>query len=127
VSAPSWTPPTPPTQPTSPSNGLQDQLRLTAGSDTPFELPHYDDESFTATRRALLELSKGLPGYNKAFGRRNEVDPVRHLIGTASGWGGLPEQEAYYVNVNQPMLNPPAGWAFGLILGGRARRSHRSR
>ena len=24
---------------------------------------------------------------------------MRHLIGTASGWGGLPEQEAFYLNV----------------------------
>ena len=31
------------------------------------------------------------------FGRKEAVDPVRHLLGTAAGWGGLPEQEAFYV------------------------------
>jgi hypothetical protein len=33
------------------------------------------------------------------FGRKADVDPVRHLLGTAWGWGGLPEEEAYYINV----------------------------
>ena len=28
---------------------------------------------------------------------------MRHLIGTAAGWGGLPEHEAFYVNV-EPRL-----------------------
>lgn len=33
------------------------------------------------------------------FGARDQVQAVRHLIGTAGGWGGLPEHEAYYVGV----------------------------
>jgi hypothetical protein len=35
----------------------------------------------------------------KAGGRRDEVDPVRHLIGTASAWGLNPDKEAVYLNV----------------------------
>jgi hypothetical protein len=30
---------------------------------------------------------------------KNEVDPVRHLIGATSAWGGNPEQDALYLNV----------------------------
>jgi hypothetical protein len=81
-------------------NALQDQLRVQAGSAEPFVVPDYDEDSLTATRQALLELAKGLGGFDRAFGRREAVDPVRHLIGSAAGWGGLPEEEAYYVNVN---------------------------
>ena len=33
------------------------------------------------------------------FGTRDRVDPVRHLIGTAAGWGGNPEKDAFYPNV----------------------------
>jgi hypothetical protein len=33
------------------------------------------------------------------FGPRAQVDPVRHLIGTALHWGGNPEDEATYLNV----------------------------
>ena len=81
-------------------NALQDQLGVRAGSEEPFVMPDYDDTSFTATRQALLELAKGIGGFDHAFGATDHVDPVRHLIGTAAGWGGLPEQEAFYVNVN---------------------------
>ena len=40
------------------------------------------------------------------FGARDEVDPVHHLIGTAFGWGGLPETEAFYILDGEPR---PAG------------------
>jgi len=33
------------------------------------------------------------------FGDRSEVDPVRHLIGSAMLWGGLPEKDALYLNI----------------------------
>jgi hypothetical protein len=33
------------------------------------------------------------------FGTRDDVDPVRHLIGSAMGWGGNPEEDALYLNV----------------------------
>ncbi len=37
---------------------------------------------------------------------KEDVDPDRHLLGTAWGWGGLPEEEAYYLNVEP---NLPVG------------------
>jgi hypothetical protein len=81
-------------------NALQDQIQVTAGSNQPFDLPDYDEKSFTATRTALLQLARGLDGFDRAFGSRESVDPVRHLVCTAAGWGGLPEQEARYLNVD---------------------------
>jgi hypothetical protein len=32
-------------------------------------------------------------------GARDEVDPVRHLIATATAWGGNPNRDTVYVNV----------------------------
>lgn len=81
-------------------NALQDQLELRAGSEVTFEMPDYDTDSLDATRAPLLALAGGVEGYDRTFGRREDVDPVRHLLGTAAGWGGLPEQEAFYVNVS---------------------------
>src|SRR5690606_2750465 len=81
-------------------NALQDQLLLEAGEATPFDPPGYDPESMDSTRRALLRLAGGIEGFARTFGRREDVDPVRHLLGTAAGWGGLPETEAFYVNVS---------------------------
>jgi hypothetical protein len=87
-------------------NALQDQFSLQASSARPFVMPAYDQTSFDATRAALLELAKGLGSFEHAFGAKNEVNPVLHLIGTAAGWGGLPDREAVYVNVNPGL---PAG------------------
>ncbi|GAA0413628.1 DUF1214 domain-containing protein [Leifsonia naganoensis] len=80
-------------------NALQDQLRITAPSASAFEPPEVDEASLTETRDALLALAKGLPDYSGAFGTRDQVDPVHHLIATASAWGGLPATEATYINV----------------------------
>ena len=79
---------------------LQDGLGLVAASATPFTPPTYEMASLDATRAALLRLAAGIQGFAGAFGARGDVDPVRHLIGTAAGWGGLPEHEATYVNVD---------------------------
>lgn len=79
---------------------LQDQLALAARSARPFELPDYDRTSLDETRSALLALARNLTGFDRMFGARDEVDPVRHLIGTAAGWGGLPSSEASYIGVD---------------------------
>lgn len=77
-------------------NALQDQLALTSGSTTPFSMPDYDTASFDATRNALLELARGLDDFSGAFGARDQVNPIQHLIASAAGWGGLPVTEAFY-------------------------------
>ncbi len=82
---------------------LQDQIQIAAGSDEPFVLPDYDKTSYEATLEAILDLAKGLKRYTKTFGSKEEVNPVHFLIGTASAWGGLPDNAAQYINV-QPNL-----------------------
>lgn len=81
-------------------NALQDGFALEAASAEPYEPPEWDEASLTETRQALLTLARGIGGFAGAFGARDEVDPVHHLIGTAAGWGGLPTSEAFYVNVD---------------------------
>ena len=71
-------------------NALQDEFKLVANSSKPFEAPAVDAASFDATRKAILELAKHLGGFDHAFGAKADVDPIRHLLGTAAGWGGLP-------------------------------------
>jgi hypothetical protein len=81
------------------ANAVQDGLELSATSAEPLQLPDYDEESLTTVRNALKELGRTLNGTSGMFGTREAVDPVRHLIGTAIGWGGLPEEEAFYETV----------------------------
>ena len=40
-----------------------------------------------------------MPDFKKAFGTKEEVDPIRHLIGPALEWGGNPDKDATYLNV----------------------------
>jgi hypothetical protein len=94
-------------------NALQDRFGVEARSSKPFELPDYDTTSFDATRAALLELAKHSAGFEHSFGKRSEVDPVRHLISTAAGWGGLPDSEARYEGI---LPNRPVG-AYELTVG----------
>ena len=84
-------------------NRLQDQITLEAESAKPFEPPDYDTAALDSTREALLELARGLSSFDHAFGAKSYVDPVRHLLGTAAGWGGLPDEEARYIGV-EPRL-----------------------
>ncbi|MCS4277576.1 hypothetical protein M2390_002785 [Mycetocola sp. BIGb0189] len=85
------------------ANRVQDGFAASAGAARAFELPDYEPESLTRTRDALLELGRGFAGFDRAFGPSDEVDPIRHLIGAATGWGGLPESEAYYINVDDSL------------------------
>jgi hypothetical protein len=80
-------------------NALQDHFMVDARSSQPFEMPDYDTQSFDETRSAVLELAKHSAGFEHAFGSKEQVEPIRHLLGTAAGWGGLPDQEARYVSV----------------------------
>ena len=80
-------------------HALQDQLKIEAASARPYAHPDYNEASYQATYRALLELSRGVPDTWRMFGKKEEVSEVRHLLGTAFGWGGLPIKEAYYLNV----------------------------
>jgi|SoimicmetaTmtLPB_FD_contig_61_764236_length_1602_multi_2_in_0_out_0_1 hypothetical protein len=78
-------------------NALQDRFAVTSTGARPFAPSDYDPQSLDSTRSSLLDLAKNIGGFDRAFGCRGEVDPVRHLLGAAAGWGGLPEHEAYYV------------------------------
>ena len=79
---------------------LQDRLVLEVAGDRTFVPPDYDTASLDRTRRALLALAADMTSFERSFGRREHVDPVHHLIGTAAGWGGLPDAEATYVGVS---------------------------
>lgn len=79
---------------------LQDQIELVSSSAESFAYPDYDATSFDETRNALLALARNLSGFDHMFGTKDEVEPIRHLIGTAAGWGGLPSGEACYIGVD---------------------------
>ena len=65
-----------------------------------FEVPNWDPASHQKIRAALVVLAETLPDWRHAAGRRTEVDPIRHLIVTATGWGLDPDKDVIYLDVD---------------------------
>jgi hypothetical protein len=81
-------------------HALQDAIKVDQpGGPGRFEVSNWDQASQKTVRDGLLMLATTLPDTKSMFGPRGGVDPVRHLIGAASAWGGNPEKDALYLNV----------------------------
>lgn len=77
---------------------LQNAIKVSQKDIGKLDLPNWDQAARKDIHDALLVLAKYTDGFSHAFGRKGEVDPVRHLIGTAAGWGGNPDKDATYVS-----------------------------
>ena len=82
------------------ANAVQDQIVARQGSPGSFEIPDWDDASREKVGNGLKLMGSTLRDSTRMFGDVGDVDPVRHLIGTAGGFGGNPESDAIYLNVN---------------------------
>jgi hypothetical protein len=81
-------------------HALQDGLKIDQpGGPGKFEAPDWDQASQKKVRDALLILATTMPDFNKAFGSKADVDPVRHLVASAAAWGGNPDKDATYLNI----------------------------
>ena len=67
-----------------------------------FEIPNWDKASQKKVREALLVLATTVTDTRRAFGTKEEIDPVQYLIGAASAWGANPPRDAIYLNVVPP-------------------------
>lgn len=78
-------------------HALQDAIGVEQPRIGNFEIPEWDRSSQDRVREALKLLGVTMVDSRHTFGARGEVDPVRHLIGAAIGWGGNPEKDAFYL------------------------------
>jgi len=76
------------------AHAVQDGIVIEGGGSGPFEAPDWDLETLAEARQAVNDLAAavGLDA-SIAYGRRDEVDPLGHLIGMA-GWAGQPATTA---------------------------------
>jgi len=65
-------------------HALQDGVKAEQKNSGQFKIPRWDQESQKEIREALKTLGATLPDLKHAFGSKNEVDPIRHLIATAT-------------------------------------------
>jgi len=81
------------------AHALQRQIAVAQRAQGCYDVPNWDRESLERTREALRTLGIATAEAKRTFGVRGQVDPVRHLMGTAVGWGGQPEREMMSVSV----------------------------
>lgn len=80
------------------AHAMQDKIVWKQANSGQFEIPNWDQTSQSDIRKHLLALGAYVPDSKRMFGDQDDVDLVRHLIGTAGGFGGNPESAAIYLN-----------------------------
>jgi hypothetical protein len=86
-------------------HALQDAIELNQDGRGTFKIPHWDEASLEKVQAALLQLGTTVSDTRRMFGaNEHQVDPVKHLIGSAMLWGGFPEKDALYLPIT-PLRN----------------------
>ena len=82
------------------AHDMQDQVIVKQADPGKLELPDWNLDELAGLRKVILQMGPYVPDSKGMFGPKDKVDEVRHLIGTAGGWGGGPEESSMYLNVN---------------------------
>lgn len=79
------------------AHAAQDATTVTQVGEGSFDVPDWDGESLKIAHEAFAALqSLGGTADKVRMGTADEVDPVAHLMATATGWGLNPRSEAMY-------------------------------
>ena len=79
------------------AQAAQDAIVVSGSGTGLFEAPNWNTEQLAIARQATSDLALLGSDSARAFGRtKDDVDPVRFLVGALSGWGGLPGEAAIY-------------------------------
>lgn len=76
---------------------LQKAIKLDVKGDKVFKQPNYDMDQLEKLRLKLANEALALGSLNNMQGARGTVDEHLHLLGTAVGWGLLPDANARYI------------------------------
>jgi len=80
---------------------LQQSIAIKAKASKPHIMPNYDMKQLVALRNKLAAEAAELGSLNNMQGARGTVDEHMHLLGTAAGWGLLPDANARYLSYGQ--------------------------
>lgn len=81
-------------------HALQDAIKSSQDRPGAFEIPNWDEASLKNVKAALLQLGTTVADTRHMFGaNEHQVDPVKHLVGSAMLWGGNPEKDALYLPI----------------------------
>lgn len=79
------------------THAAQDGITVSGGGDGAFDAPDWNLDNLAVARKALSDIAVLGFSSDYAFGRKDEVRPIDHLVGAAAGWGGLPRTAASYI------------------------------
>jgi hypothetical protein len=81
-------------------HALQDAVTVSQPSPGKFEIPSWDGASLKKVKTALLQLGTTISDSRRMYGAdKNEVDPVKHRIGSALLWGGTRAKDTLYLPI----------------------------
>ena len=80
---------------------LQQATKISAKATEPHVMPNYDMEQLVALRDKLAAEAAELGSLNNMQGARGTVEERMHLLGTAAGWGLLPDVNSRYLSYGQ--------------------------
>jgi len=81
-------------------HALQDAIKLEQARRGSFDIPHWNEADLKTIKAALLQLGTTISDTRGMFGANaHDVDPVKHLIGSAMLWGGNPLKDALYLPI----------------------------
>ena len=80
---------------------LQQAIKLNVEGDKVFKQPDYNMDQLVKLRVKLANEALALDSLNNMQGARGTVDEHLHLLGTAAGWGLLPDANARYIGYVQ--------------------------
>jgi hypothetical protein len=86
------------------AHALQNRIQVRQADAGKFEVPDWDADSSGKVRDALNVLAATKTDMTGMFGEKSKLNPIDHLLGAASGWGGNPKEAAFYESV-MPKLN----------------------
>jgi hypothetical protein len=79
---------------------LQDAIKFSQERPGAFEIPYWDEPSLKQIKAALSQVGTTVSDTRRMFGAdEHQVDPAKHLIGSAILWGGYPEKDALYLPI----------------------------
>ena len=79
------------------AHAVQDAVQVSQASPGKFEVPDWDQDQRAKLSATLASVFPFVPDSRDMFGPKDKVNPERHLIGTAAGWGGNPVEDAKYI------------------------------
>ncbi len=80
---------------------LRDATKLNVKATEPHVLPNYDMDQLVSLRSELAAEAAEYGSLNNMQGARGTVDEHMHILGTAAGWGLLPDANARYLSYGQ--------------------------